>query len=203
MMMMMTMFAFLQSKTITAVSKDSEASVQVALTLLCALCSCLNAQCALQVKYGRLLIATGLKPMSLAAVDPLAEHNVTTLRTVEDYRKIKGAVGIIWVRLCLTTLGAGWWHDEGPARTLTIVGGGLLGSELAWVSERELGGDVGDHPLRAGHGPQQPARPPPAARVPGSRAAGEAAPQVSGQRGGASPGQRGRAGWRVEHARSG
>lgn len=67
-----------------------------------------------RVQYGRVLLATGVKPLSLSHIDEAVAPRVTTLRTMDDLLTIRG-----------------WWQRDTPA-TVTIVGAGLLGSELAW-----------------------------------------------------------------------
>lgn len=69
----------------------------------------------MRVKYGRVLLATGLKPVSLSHIDEAVAPRVTTLRTLDDVLKIRS-----------------WWQGDTPA-TVTIVGAGLLGTELAWA----------------------------------------------------------------------
>lgn len=83
------------NKTVVTVATDSGASVRV--------------------QYGKLLLATGLKAVSLSHVEPAVAPHVSTLRTLTDFRRVKG-----------------WWGAEQPV-TVTVVGGGLLGSELAWT----------------------------------------------------------------------
>lgn len=67
------------------------------------------------VRYGKLLIATGLKPQTLGHVDESVASHVSPLRSFDDFNRIKE-----------------WWSSEKPL-TLTVVGAGLLGPELVWA----------------------------------------------------------------------
>ncbi|MDN4465386.1 NAD(P)/FAD-dependent oxidoreductase [Microbacterium aurantiacum] len=66
------------------------------------------------VPYDAAVIATGARPRALPGISGLAD--VTTLRTVDDARRVRGAL------------------DEG--RRLLIIGGGFIGAEVASAARR-------------------------------------------------------------------
>ena len=73
-----------------------------------------------QVRYGKLLLATGGVPRQLSMVKALpaeVQKRVTTYRTVADFRALKKTI-------------------EGP-KHIAIIGGGFLGSELACALARQ------------------------------------------------------------------
>ncbi|ETN74974.1 pyridine nucleotide-disulfide oxidoreductase, partial [Necator americanus] len=73
------------------------------------------------VKYDKCLIATGGKPKTLPELENSAEvrDKVVYLRGVEDYRKLES--------MCSSS------------NSITVVGGGFLGSELAYSIHRKYG----------------------------------------------------------------
>ena len=67
--------------------------------------------------YGKLLLATGARAVSLAHIQPEIADRVLTLRTLDDWRRLRAL-----------TRSAG--QRDTPLR-VTVVGGGYLGTELA------------------------------------------------------------------------
>ena len=67
-----------------------------------------------QISYDKCLLATGGRPKVPKAFDPLKnDSRVTTFRTVEDFQHLEAKV------------------KSGQAKSIVIVGGGFLGTELA------------------------------------------------------------------------
>ncbi|KAG0222201.1 apoptosis-inducing factor, mitochondrion-associated, C-term-domain-containing protein [Mortierella sp. GBAus27b] len=64
------------------------------------------------LKYGKVLLATGGVPKTLAVLQNAGEGKVTTYRSVEDFKKLHELV-------------------KSSGKKIAIVGGGFLGSELA------------------------------------------------------------------------